>query len=123
MALRYRVCLGMLEEIIENRIETIHIVGGGTQNELLCQMTADACNRAVVAGPGRSNSHWQHRDANGRHGYQSAIPHDQIGAINQARAIIRESFSAKTYMPQNSAAWDEPADRFQTALNKKRITR
>ncbi len=51
LALSYRVCLGMLEQLVENPIKTIHIVGGGTMNEMLCQMTADACNRTVVAGP------------------------------------------------------------------------
>jgi len=51
IALRYRMVLGYLEELAGGRLETIHIVGGGTQNRLLCQMTADACNRRVVAGP------------------------------------------------------------------------
>ena len=39
------------EELIGHPLETIHIVGGGSQNQLLCQMAADACNRRVVAGP------------------------------------------------------------------------
>ena len=43
--------LERLEEFRERRIDTIHIVGGGTQNHLLCQLTADATNCAVVAGP------------------------------------------------------------------------
>ena len=51
LALRYRQVLGWLEELIGGRIETIHIVGGGTQNRQLCQMAADACHRRVVAGP------------------------------------------------------------------------
>ncbi len=51
LALRYRVCLEMLESLVEHRIDTIHIVGGGSLNEFLCQMTADACDRLVVAGP------------------------------------------------------------------------
>ncbi|NNE01089.1 MAG: rhamnulokinase, partial [Pirellulaceae bacterium] len=49
LALRYRSCLGMLERLVEHRIDTIHIVGGGSMNRLLCQMTADACDRVVVA--------------------------------------------------------------------------
>lgn len=51
LALRYRVCLDWLEQLLGYRLETIHIVGGGVQNTLLCQMTADACQRPVLAGP------------------------------------------------------------------------
>src|SRR5262249_59155738 len=51
LALRYRWVLERLEELLARRLEVIHIVGGGSQNGLLCQFTADACNRPVVAGP------------------------------------------------------------------------
>ena len=51
LALKYRETLGSLEELTGNRIEVIHIVGGGSQNKLLSQFAADACQRPVVAGP------------------------------------------------------------------------
>src|SRR4029077_4502789 len=51
LALRYRWVLERLEELTARRIDTIHIVGGGSQNALLNQLTADACGRIVVAGP------------------------------------------------------------------------
>jgi len=40
-----------LEELTGKRLDVIHVVGGGCQNALLCQLTADACNRPVLAGP------------------------------------------------------------------------
>ena len=43
LALKYRVVLGSLEELTGTRVDVIHIVGGGTRNELLNQFTADAC--------------------------------------------------------------------------------
>ena len=43
--------LERLEEMLGRRLEPIHIVGGGTQNRLLSQFTADATGRAVVTGP------------------------------------------------------------------------
>ncbi|OYP36544.1 rhamnulokinase [Rhodopirellula sp. MGV] len=111
LALRYRVCLGMLEQLVENRIETIHIVGGGTMNELLCQMTADACDRTVVAGPVEAT-------AIGNLVMQM-IGTDVIqgdgelsSAIRSARGIVRESFEVKTYRPHQPRNWDEPAERF-----------
>src|SRR5207249_4963390 len=52
LALKYKVVFGWLEELTGNRIEVIHIVGGGSRNQLLNQFTANACGRPVIAGPG-----------------------------------------------------------------------
>ena len=51
VAFRFRQVLSMCEELAGGRLETIHIVGGGTKNRQLCQAAADACGRRVVAGP------------------------------------------------------------------------
>src|SRR5207237_10569306 len=51
LALRYRWVLEKLQELLGKRLDVIHIVGGGSQNALLCQFTADACDRPVLAGP------------------------------------------------------------------------
>ena len=51
LALKYRQLLGWLEELTGNRIEVIHIVGGGSRSKMLNQFTADACNRPVITGP------------------------------------------------------------------------
>ena len=51
LALKYRMVLGWLEELSGAKVEVIHIVGGGSQNELLNQFAANACGRPVVAGP------------------------------------------------------------------------
>src|SRR5262249_51409507 len=51
LALKYRWTIERLERILGTSIRTIHIVGGGTRNALLCQFAADACGRMVLAGP------------------------------------------------------------------------
>ncbi len=51
LALKYRWVLESLETLVGHRLDTIRIVGGGTQNQLLNQFTADACDRTVVTGP------------------------------------------------------------------------
>ena len=56
LALRYSQVLRLLEATVGERIEVIHIIGGGALNRLLCQMTADACDRQVVAGPAESTA-------------------------------------------------------------------
>ncbi|MCA9245581.1 MAG: rhamnulokinase [Planctomycetales bacterium] len=104
LALKYRQVLGWLEELVGGRIETIHIVGGGTQNELLSQMAADACNRRVVAGPIEAT-------ALGNVAVQ-AVAAGAIGSIAEARRVIRESFPVREYLPEDAAPWDEAYERF-----------
>ena len=104
LALRYRACLHMLESLTENRIDTIHIVGGGSQNQLLCQMTADACDRSVVAGPVEAtaigNVLMQMMGTGG------------LDSMEQARQLVSDSFQTTSYEPQDPDAWTEPATRF-----------
>jgi len=103
LALRYRQVLGWLEELNGGALETIHIVGGGTQNRQLCQMAADACNRRVVAGPIEAT-------AIGNVMMQAVAAGD-AGSIAQAREVIAASFPVEEYQPQDSAAWDEAFER------------
>jgi rhamnulokinase len=105
IALRYRMVLGFLEELIGGRIEVIHIVGGGAQNHLLSQMAADACNRRVVAGPVEAT-------AIGNLMMQ-AVARGAVGTIAQAREIIRSSFSVAEYHPRQPQMWDEAYERFE----------
>ncbi len=104
LALRYRTVLGWLEELSGSRLETIHIVGGGTRNRLLCQMTADACNREVIAGPIEAT-------AIGNVMMQ-AVAAGRIDSIGDARQIVRQSFPVERYEPQQPRPWDEAHRRF-----------
>ena len=56
LAADYRDKLAVLEDVIGTRIEKVHLVGGGAQNELLCQWTADATGRRVIAGPAEATA-------------------------------------------------------------------
>lgn len=106
LVLRYRQALGWLEELIGGRIETIHVVGGGSKNELLCQMTADACGRPVVAGPVEAT-------AIGNVMMQ-AVAAGQVAGVEQARDVIRQSFDVATYAPTSDRdAWDAAFERFE----------
>ncbi|QDS93347.1 Rhamnulokinase [Roseimaritima multifibrata] len=105
LALRYRVCLQMLESLTGNPIKTIYVVGGGSLNELLCQMTADACQRVVVAGPGEAT-------ATGNVLMQM-IGCGVLQSVEEARKLVRESIQPKVFQPQNKEAWDQAADAFE----------
>jgi rhamnulokinase len=104
LALRYRQVLEWLQRLTGGEIETIHIVGGGVQNRLLCQMAADATGRRVVAGPVEAT-------AIGNVMMQ-AVSHGMIGSIAQAREIVRNSFAVEEYEPKQNDAWREAFQRF-----------
>ena len=85
-------------------IDVIHVVGGGAQNQTLCQFTADATGTLVIAGPIEAT-------AIGNIALQ-AIASGLIGSISEAREVVRRSFNVITYEPQNPAGWDEAYERF-----------
>jgi rhamnulokinase len=103
LALRYRQVLGMLEALTGGRIETVHIVGGGSQNELLSQMAADATGRPVVTGPVEAT-------AIGNVLVQ-ALAAGEIGSIGEAREVVRSSFEVKEYAPRDIAQWTDAAEK------------
>ncbi len=99
IAMRFRQVFAMCEELAAARIETIHIVGGGTRNRQLCQAGADACGRRVLAGPVEAT-------ATGNVMMQ-AVSAGDVGSIAEAREVIRRSFAVEQYEPKNTDAWDE----------------
>ena len=104
LALKYRWVSEKLELVAEKSIEVVHIVGGGAQNKLLCQFTADATGVPVVAGPTEAT-------AVGNIMVQ-AIATGLIDSISDAREIISKSFELKTYEPRDSEHWDRAYERF-----------
>ncbi|HSU67650.1 MAG TPA: FGGY-family carbohydrate kinase [Tepidisphaeraceae bacterium] len=108
LALTYRRTLDGLEDVLGRRIGTIHIVGGGCQNELLNQMTADACNRPVLAGPIEAT-------AIGNILVQAMATGD-INSLADARAIVRKSFEVKRYEPQEPKRWQEAYSKYREIL-------
>lgn len=99
LALKYRTTMEAIEDVTGNKIDVLHIVGGGIQNELLCQFTANAIGRKVVTGPIEAT-------ASGNILMQ-AIATEQINSLNEARRIVRNSFELKEYKPQDTELWQE----------------
>ena len=108
IAMKFRHVLGMCEELAGGRIETVHVVGGGIQNQQLCQAAADACGRLVVAGPIEAT-------ATGNLMMQAVAAGD-VASIAEAREVIRNSFSVKEYEPRDTALWDDAYQRFMAII-------
>ena len=109
LALKYRWVLEKLEFVKGEAIDTIHISGGGTQNKLLCQFTADATKRQVIAGPVEATSI-------GNLLVQMASC-GAIGSITEGREIIAESSELVYFEPTDSAQWDQVYYRFLEIAN------
>lgn len=92
LAVKYKMILERIEYVSKKKIEKIHIVGGGCQDELLNQLTANATGKKVFAGPVEAT-------ALGNVLVQ-AIAKEKIESLEQARNIVSNSFPLKTYMPQ-----------------------
>jgi rhamnulokinase len=105
LALTYRKTLEQLEGILGKRLDPIHMVGGGTQNTLLCQFAADATGRQVVAGPVEATAIGSV--------LMQALSLKQIKSLDDGREIIRRSFDVSTYEPKNPGAWDDAFERFK----------
>ncbi|OFX17907.1 MAG: carbohydrate kinase [Armatimonadetes bacterium RBG_16_58_9] len=105
LALRYRDTMEKLDELLEKRFDRIHIVGGGTQNTLLCQLAADATGRTVVAGPVEAT-------AIGNVLVQ-AMGRGVVGSLAEVREIVRSSFEMVTYEPHPSGVIDRAYETFK----------
>ena len=108
LALKYRWTLDELRRLTGRSIERIHIIGGGSRNEKLCQFTADATNLPVFSGPAEAT-------AIGNIMAQ-ALAMGHVGSVAEIREIVRDSVDMNTYQPDRAAEWDRAYIRFREAV-------
>jgi rhamnulokinase len=104
LALKYRTVLEALETLTGRTLKTIRVVGGGSRNKLLCQLTADACRRVVVAGPVEAS-------ALGNILVQ-AVATGCLRSVREGRESIALSADLVSYEPQSIAELDDAYGRF-----------
>ena len=97
--------LETIEGIVNSRMDTLHIVGGGGQNLLLNQLTANAVGRPVVVGPVEATA--------AGNILMQMVASGEIASLAEGREIIRRSFELTTYVPEDTDEWDEAFDRFK----------
>jgi len=107
----YKETLEQLRDIQDQEINKIHIIGGGCQDELLCQITADATGLPVFAGPCEGT-------AVGNLIVQ-AIALGHIKNLAEARKVIADSFEIKIYTANNKSDWDNAWQTFQQIRGQK----
>jgi rhamnulokinase len=100
LALAHRRAVQDAQRLAGHAVDVVHIVGGGTRNALLCQLTADACGLPVVAGPTEGA-------ALGNVLVQ-ARAHGLVGDLAGMRRLLTRTQSLTRYEPQGGTArWRE----------------
>lgn len=110
LALKYRHVLQQLVDLTGRRVETLYIVGGGSQNAILCQMTANATGCKVQTGPVEATALGN--------ALVQLIALGELKSIAEGRALLRESIPMGIYEPREKAVWDSAYARFGTLLER-----
>lgn len=99
LAMKYKLTFEKLCECTERDYPVIHVIGGGTKDTLLCQLTANSCNRTVKAGPIEAT-------VMGNVAVQ-LMSDNSVADISEARKIVANSSELKTYIPTDVDKWEE----------------
>ena len=92
LAVRYREVLKTLEGLTGRAVDVIHIVGGGSRNGLLNQLTADVTGRRVVAGPVEATA--------AGNALVQAMGAGQLKSLDEVRDVVRHSFRVEEFFPK-----------------------
>jgi rhamnulokinase len=104
LALKHAETIDLLHEVNGSPPSTLHVVGGGARNPLLCSWTASAAGLPVLAGP-------EEATLVGNLLVQ-AIALGEVGSLAEARDVVRSSFEPVVYEPVSGVGWEEARARF-----------
>lgn len=110
LAMKYKFAIDQIEENTGKKFEVLHLLGGGTKDGFLCQMTADSLGFPVVAGPCEAT-------ALGNILLQ-LIALGDIKNIDEGRTLIRSQESVKTYLPNDADIWLRSYETFCKVMQK-----
>jgi sugar (pentulose or hexulose) kinase len=104
LAMSYREAFIGLEQLKQGRIDVLHIVGGGSKNRFLNQLTANVLDREVIAGPAEATAIGN-----------IMVQMKTAGAVKgraEMSEVIRSSFGVESFAPQNAPLWTEQYERY-----------
>ena len=110
LALRYREVLDTLIELTGRRVDRLHVIGGGSQNPLLCQLTADSIGRPVIAGPVEATTLGN--------AIVQMIALGELDNLKHAREILDQTMETRVYEPVDHEGWEEPYRYFKSKLSQ-----
>lgn len=105
LACEFALTLGEISELIGFEFKQIHMIGGGTKDKLLCQLTADAAGITAVAGPVEATALGN--------GLSTLIALGEIPDIAAARQMIIDSGLTQEFQPQQHEKWLQPLESYK----------
>ena len=109
LALKYRVTLDSILSVSNQKIGKIHLIGGGANNELLCQYSANAIGLPVIAGPTEAT-------AIGNILLQAKAL-KVVDSLQEIRLMVENSFETKVFLPEDAEHWESQLGRFRLLIN------
>lgn len=110
LAFRYRQVLENLQKLADKPIERLHIIGGGSKNNMLNQFTANAIGMDVVSGPSEATAFGNI--------LMQAKAAGLVDTKEQMRQIVRNSVELETFAPINTAEWENNYKRYLSAYQE-----
>jgi len=112
LALKYRLVIDELEALTGQNFRVVHIIGGGSKNDLLNQFTAEATGRLVLAGPEEASSIGNI--------LTQALALGQLKNRLEIRKAVRQSFDIKEFRPHSPEIWEKALAEFKARLAEAR---
>ncbi len=112
LSFAYRDVVESLERITGRDLKVVRVVGGGCLNRSLCQMTADACGREVVAGPVEA--------AALGNAMVQAVATGHLKNLAEGRAALKQSVEYQSYSPAQGSKWQDAFERYKSIVVRAR---
>jgi rhamnulokinase len=112
LSFAYRDVVDSLERVTGRKLEVVRVVGGGCLNRFLCQMTADACGREVVAGPVEA--------AALGNAMVQAVTTGHLKDLAEGRAALKRSVEYRSYLPARGSSWQDAFERYKSIVARGR---
>lgn len=110
LALKYRLALTQISQCTGKKFDVLHLMGGGTKDGFLCELSAESLGIPVIAGPVEAT-------ALGNIILQ-LIALGEIESIEEGRKIIRDTEKVKIFEKEHTPDWDEAFGRFCEIIKK-----
>lgn len=109
LAMKYRYAIAQIEQCTEKQYNTLHIVGGGVKDTLLCRLSADVCGKTVVAGPVEATVFGNL--------VLQLLASGELYSLAEARELVRRSDKVTTFTPNPEAETDSAYEAFLQATH------